>query len=90
MLAFITYKHAKNSAQKELIDPKARMVFIVQCQDKITEKLQKDMKNKTSKSDIMCKDKWNSLNFNYKKLAYYHKRTCNRTNFYDLMFEEKE
>jgi hypothetical protein len=75
MLALITCKHAKHNVQKEFIDPKAHMVSIVQCWDIIVEKLQKEMKNKTSKNDIMCKYKWNSLNFNYKKLAYYYKRT---------------
>ncbi len=38
----------------------------------------------------MCKDKWNSLNSDFKKLINYHKGTRNHTCFWDLTFEEKE
>jgi hypothetical protein len=38
----------------------------------------------------MCKDKWNSFNFDYKKIYDYHKGTGNHTCFWDLVFEEKE
>ncbi len=36
----------------------------------------------------MCKDKWNSLNSYYKKLADYHKGTRSYTYFSDLSFDE--
>jgi hypothetical protein len=38
----------------------------------------------------MCKDKWNAFNFNYEKLANYHKGTRNHTGFWELSFAEKE
>jgi hypothetical protein len=38
----------------------------------------------------MFKDKWNSLNFNYKELADYHKGTRNHICIWDLSFDEKE
>jgi len=38
----------------------------------------------------MCKDKWNVFNFDYKKLANYHKGIENHTIFLELSFEEKE
>jgi hypothetical protein len=38
----------------------------------------------------MCKDEWNSLNFDFKKLSYYHKGTSNHTYFWDLLFADKE
>jgi hypothetical protein len=38
----------------------------------------------------MCKDKWNSLNSDYKKHAIYHKGTRNHICFWDLSFDEKE
>jgi hypothetical protein len=38
----------------------------------------------------MCKDKWNSLNFDYKKLIDYHKGIRNHTYFWDLSFDKKE
>jgi hypothetical protein len=38
----------------------------MQLWDIIAKELQKKMKNKFPKNEIMCKDKWNSLNSNYK------------------------
>lgn len=38
----------------------------------------------------MCKDKCNSLNSNYIKLADYHKKNRSHTYFWDLSFDEKE
>jgi hypothetical protein len=38
----------------------------------------------------MCKDKWNSFNFDYKKIVDYHKGTNNHTCFWDLVVEEKD
>ncbi len=37
----------------------------------------------------MCKNKWNSLNSNYKKLIDYHKGIRNHTYFWDLSFNKK-
>ncbi len=42
------------------------------------------------RNDTMCKDKWNTLNSNCTKIAYYHKGTGMHTCFWDLMFKEKE
>jgi hypothetical protein len=66
------------------------MIPATQRWDKIIEELQKKTKIKNSKSGTMCKDKWNVLNFNYKKLANYHKGTRNHTIFLELSFEKKE
>jgi hypothetical protein len=38
----------------------------------------------------MCKDKWNSFNFDYKNIFDYHKRIENHTCFWDLAFKKKE
>jgi hypothetical protein len=38
----------------------------------------------------MCKDEWNSLNFDFKKLSYYHKGTSNHTYFWEFLFADKE
>ncbi len=43
-----------------------RMIPTMQLWDIIVKELQKKMKNKFAKNEIMCKDKWNSLNSNYK------------------------
>jgi hypothetical protein len=90
MLALITYKHAKHAAQKELIDLRSQMITATQRWDKIVEELQKRTKIKNPRSGTMCKDNWNVLNFNYKKLADYHKGTGNHTSFWELSFEKKE
>jgi len=36
----------------------------------------------------MCKNKWNGLNFDYKKIFDYHVKTNNHTIFYDLTIKE--
>jgi hypothetical protein len=38
----------------------------------------------------MCKDKWNSFNFDYKKIVDYHKGTNNHTHFWDFVVEKKD
>jgi hypothetical protein len=38
----------------------------------------------------MCKDKWNVLNFDYKKLVHYHKRIRHLPPLWDLTMEEWE
>jgi hypothetical protein len=38
----------------------------------------------------MCKDEWNSFNFDYKKIIDYHKGIDNHTCFWDLVVEEKD
>jgi hypothetical protein len=80
MLALIVYKHAKHAEQKELIDPKSQMMPAMQQWDEIVEELQKKTKIKNPRSRTMCKDNWNVLNFDYKKLADYHKGIGNHTN----------
>jgi hypothetical protein len=47
------------------------------------------MKNKFLKTKTMCKNNWNSLNFDYKNLANFHRRTCNHVSFWELSFEKK-
>jgi len=39
---------------------------------------------------FMRKEKWNSLNFNFKKLIDYHRGIGNHTSLWDLSYEEKE
>jgi hypothetical protein len=46
-------------------------------------------KNKFPKH-IMCKEKWNSLNFDFKKSIDYHRGIGNHTTFQDLSYEENE
>jgi hypothetical protein len=38
----------------------------------------------------MCKDNWNSLNFDYKNLVNFDKGTCNHISFWELSFEKKK
>lgn len=46
--------------------------------EKFSKKLKKVTKNKFPKH-VMCKEKWNSLNFNFKKLIDYHSGIGNHT-----------
>jgi hypothetical protein len=38
----------------------------------------------------MCKDKWNSFNFDYKKIIDYHKTTKNHICFWNHVVEKKD
>jgi hypothetical protein len=38
----------------------------------------------------MCKDKWNSLNIDYKKVSNYHKGIHNHICLWDVVSKEKE
>jgi hypothetical protein len=53
---------------KELVDPQAQMIIVALWWEKIAENPQTNTKNKFSQNETMCKDKWNSLNSNYKKI----------------------
>ncbi len=66
------------------------MILDLQHWEKIAKELQKTIKMKNSKNNIMCQNKWNSLNFDFKKLANYHKGMGNHTCFQDLTYEKKE
>lgn len=48
------------------------------------------MKSHTPRAPKMCKDKWNSLNTDYLKVADYGKGTGNHTSFWHLLNEEKD
>jgi hypothetical protein len=65
------------------------MISTAQRWDRIVKELQKATQSKFPKTDVMCKDEWNSLNFDFKKLSYYHKGTSNHTYFWDLLFADK-
>ncbi len=80
MLAFIAYKHIKHATWKEIIDPRSQMIPITQWWDKIVDELHKKTKIKNLKNKTMCKEKWNALNSDYKKLTDYHKGIGNHTN----------
>jgi len=49
------------------------MIPFVQCSDKIDNDLEQKTQKKFARDGTMCKDKWNSLNSNNKKLIDYHK-----------------
>jgi hypothetical protein len=72
MLTLIFCKHAKHTTLKEFIDPWAQMISSTQHRNKIVEKLQQRTKNKFPRNGRMCKNKWNSLNSNYKKIYIYY------------------
>jgi len=38
----------------------------------------------------MCKDKWNGLNYDYKKVSNYHSNIGHHIPFWDLTMEEHE
>jgi hypothetical protein len=68
VLALIQCKYVEHATQQQLIDPRAHMVPTAQHWNMIVDKLQKIVHAKILQNGKMCKDKWNGLNSNYKKL----------------------
>jgi hypothetical protein len=66
------------------------MVPIPQKWNKIAEKLQKIVHMRVPRNGKMCKDKWNVLNFDYKKLVHNHKGTKHLPSLWDLTMEKWE
>lgn len=89
VLAFISYKCIKQATQKALVDPRPQMIPAMQCRYRITKELQKKHKISMPMNDTMCKDKWNVLNSNYKKIADYHKGIGNHTSFGSHLLKRK-
>lgn len=85
-MGLIARKHVEHIAHKQILDPRARMVLVYN----VGKRLQKRAKVKNPRNDVMCKDKWNSLNSNFKKLIDYHKGTSNHTCFWDLKYQKNE
>jgi hypothetical protein len=53
------------------------------------EELQKIIQFKVPRNKKMCKDKWNGLNYDYKKLLDYHKGIGHHNSFLDLFTKER-
>jgi hypothetical protein len=47
--------------------------------------LQAQTKSKLLENGKMCKDKWNSIHDDYKKISNYQKDTRNNTSYWDLL-----
>jgi hypothetical protein len=62
----------KHMVQKQVIDLITHMVLVAQRWNKIFEDLQNLIHARELRIRKMCKDKWNGLNFDFKKLSYYH------------------
>lgn len=43
---------------------------------------------KTPRNNKMCKDKWNYINEDYKRILDYHKGTRHNASYWDLIIEE--
>jgi hypothetical protein len=65
------------------------MILITQKWTNFFEELQVITSSKTSCNGKMCKDKWNFLNDNYKKLLYYHESTSHNPSYWEMNLKEK-
>ncbi len=66
------------------------MVLVAQKWNKISKYLQVRTKSKTPRNGKMYKDKWNSINGDYKKIFNYHKGTGHNTSYWDLSLEDQD
>ncbi len=85
MLTLINYKHKKHVYGKQILDPRGSMILVAQNWNKIAKYLQAQTKSKLLENGKMCKDKWNSIHDDYKKISNYQKDTRNNTSYWDLL-----
>jgi hypothetical protein len=78
----------ENLVLREMVDLHFQMVHTSQKWDKMADDLQKITKLKVPYNGKMCKDKWNGLNSNYKKVVDYHVGTSHHIPFWDLTIEK--
>jgi hypothetical protein len=85
-------KTIEHAAQKELMDLRIHIIPIVVAVqwNKISEKLQKLIKNRMPKNGKMYKDKWNGTNSNFKKLYDFHKITRHHTSYWKLTTNKRD
>jgi hypothetical protein len=88
--AIIKSKHVKYVAQKELVYPKSHMVLDAQRWAKIVDDFQNTINEWVPQNVKTCKDKWNGINSNYKKIVDYHKGTGHNTYFWELLIDERD
>jgi hypothetical protein len=64
------------------------MVPVVMWWNKIAKEFKKLIKNKMPRNGTMCKDKWNGINLDFKKLSNYHKGIEHHTLYCELTTDE--
>jgi hypothetical protein len=62
----------EHMVEKQMIDPITHMVLVTQRWNKIFEDLQNLIHARELRIRKMYKDKWNRVNFDFNKFAYYH------------------
>jgi hypothetical protein len=66
------------------------MILITQRWTNCFENLQVITSSKTSCNGKMCKDEWNFLNDNYKRILDYYEGTSHNTSYWEMNLKEKE
>jgi hypothetical protein len=66
------------------------MVLTAHKWNKIAKYFQARTRSKISRNGKMCKDKWNSINSDYKKNSNYHKGMGHNTSYWDPSLEDQD
>ncbi len=75
---------------KHLIDPQSHMFHATQKWEKIDEELRISHNKKFFHNGKMCKNQWNGLNSNYKRVSNFHLSIGHHTPLWDLVMEKHE
>lgn len=70
------------------MNPRTYMIPTTQQWIEIAYDLQKMINMWMMQNGGMCKDKWNKLNLDYKKISNYHKGTSRNISFWDLTIDK--
>jgi hypothetical protein len=90
VMALINYKKRKHIFFKQIIDPRANMVFARKKWNKIAKTLQETTKSESPCNGRMCKDKWTCVNDDYTRISNCHKGTGHNISYLDSTIKEKK
>jgi hypothetical protein len=80
-MTLISFKHYEHIALKQVIDPQTNMIFTTQWRNKLLKDLYSMTHFKIPWIGKQCKDKWNCVNGDYKKIYDYDKSTRNNISY---------
>jgi hypothetical protein len=80
-MALISCKHKEQIALKQVIDPCTNMIITIQQWNKLSNNLQAITHSKIPRIGKMCKNKWNYIHGDYKRISDYHTSIGNNTSY---------
>jgi len=68
VLALVCNKHKEHIYLKHLVNPRSNIILATKRWNKLSKDLSSKINSKTPRNEKMCKDKWNCINNDYKRI----------------------